>query len=93
MERFAQNNRIQGSAALMTKIAHILIDDTIEKNNLQDFCYVVGLIHDEIVGESDIKYKDIMKEIMQTSMIKAGSMFCKTIPMIADPEVSFEWKH
>lgn len=77
----------------MTKIAHILIDNEIERNNLQDSCYIVGLIHDEIVGESKIEDKDKMKDIMQTSMIKAGNMFCKTIPMIADPEVSLEWKH
>ena len=93
MERFAQNNRIQGSAALMTKIAHIMIDNELERRNLQDKAWVCGLIHDEIVVDSQDEIKEEVAIIMQTCMINSGKLFCKTIPMKVDPEIDKEWHH
>jgi len=93
LERFAQNNRIQGSAALMTKIAHIYIDDELERLGLDDIVYIVALIHDEIATEAPKELADKIAKIKVDSMIKAGKLFCKTIPMKVDPEIGEEWSH
>lgn len=93
MERFSQNNPIQGSAALMTKIAHILIEDEFEQKHLTTKAYIVALVHDEIVCECLEEVAEQVKNIMVNCMEKAGRFFCKTIPMKVDPEVGKIWNH
>jgi DNA polymerase I-like protein with 3'-5' exonuclease and polymerase domains len=93
MERFAQNNRIQGSASLMTKIAHIYINDEFVKRNIQNKAFICALIHDEIVAESSIELKEEVADIMKECMERAGRIFCKTIPMKVEPKITMEWLH
>lgn len=93
LERFARNNRIQNTGALMTKMAHIYFDDAITKRGWNKKAFVVVSIHDELLVESN---KDISKEVSQIlkeSMIKAGKVFCKTIPMKTDSFIGNIWKH
>lgn len=93
LERFAQNNRIQGSAALMTKIAHIMIEEEFAKRNIQVKAFIVNLVHDEIVAECVYEIRQEVADIMQECMLKAGKLFCSIIPMKAEPEITMEWLH
>lgn len=91
MDRFAQNNRIQGTSALITKLAHISINNTFDSKQFEFKPIIVNCVHDEIVVECNEKDKDLVAKIMQSCMEEAGSYFCKTIPMIAEPEINKQW--
>jgi DNA polymerase-1 len=93
MERFSQNNRIQGTAALMTKLAHIYFNNELDVRGYRGIVYVVNLIHDEIIAECPVELAEEIKILLQESMEKAGRVFCKTIPIKADPLITMEWKH
>lgn len=93
MERFSQNNRIQGTAALMTKLAHIYFNNELDVRGYRRIVYVINLIHDEIIAECPIEMAEEIKILLQESMEKAGRVFCKTIPIKADPLITMEWKH
>jgi len=77
----------------MTKSAHIYIDDAIGERGWTDKAYVCALIHDEIVIDCKDEIKEELAEIIKACMIKAGSIFCKLIPMKIQPEISKQWNH
>jgi DNA polymerase-1 len=89
IERGAQNYPIQGTGGVMTKCAAILFDKEISKLGINAF--IVNLIHDEIVVECPIKYSNDVMNILTNSMIKAGEIFCKSVPMKVDPIISEFW--
>lgn len=89
MERFAQNNRIQNTGALMTKTSHILINNEFKKFNLE--AKVVNAIHDELVVECKENIAKQVADIVVKKMIEAGLFFCKTIPMKVDPVITKVW--
>ena len=93
IERFSQNNRIQNTGALMSKTAHILINNEIEKRNWEEKAKVVNMVHDECLVESDIDITEEVAKIMSDCMTKAGTYYCKTIPMKAEPCIADYWKH
>lgn len=93
IERFAQNNRIQGTAGCITKLAHIYINDYILNNNLFNIAKVVLCVHDEIIVDCPKDISQQMAEVVKDSMIKAGEVFCKTIPMKVDYSIGDIWEH
>lgn len=84
LERFARNIPIQGSAGSMTKIASIIFEDKLEENNLLDVVKMVNAVHDELNVESPKEHTEFVKQLLGESMIKAGELFCKTIPIKVD---------
>lgn len=93
MERFSQNNRIQNTGALMSKTAHILINNEFEKRNWSNKAKVVNMIHDECLVEADEDIAEEVAEIMSSMMVKAGTYYCKTISMKAEPVIADAWEH
>jgi DNA polymerase-1 len=91
LERFAQNYKIQGTGGSMTKLAAIYFYDELEKRDLQNKVWLVNLVHDELVPECNKQYSELVAQLVQEVMIKAGSKFCKTIPMIAEPNIVQTW--
>jgi DNA polymerase I-like protein with 3'-5' exonuclease and polymerase domains len=89
----AKNFPIQGTSGSMTKIGAIYLEDSIEKLNLQKEIKIVNIVHDEIVLEVNPIHTEIASKLITESMEKAGRMFCKTIPMIAEACVSKYWTH
>lgn len=77
----------------MTKLAHIYIDDALENRGWTTKAHVCALIHDEIVTDCKDEIKEELSEIIRDSMIKAGNIFCKSIPMKIQPEISKQWNH
>ena len=94
LERFSQNNRIQNTGALMSKTAHILINDKFQKENIQHKARVVNMVHDECLCEADdLETAKQVAIIMEECMVKAGTFYCKTIPMKAEPVIAQYWAH
>lgn len=89
IERGAQNYPIQGTGGTMTKCAAILFEEALIKNNLNAF--IVNLVHDEIVAECPENEAERVKNLLVESMIKAGKIFCPSVPMKVDPIISDYW--
>lgn len=90
--RNAQNYRIQGSSGEMTKYAAILVSNAIKAKGWEDRAYIVNLVHDEIVLECDEKIAASVAKILEKSMLKAGMMLVKSIPMTCSVTIADFWK-
>lgn len=94
LERFAQNYRIQGTGGSMTKLAAIYFYDELEKQNISlNDVFIVNLVHDEIDLECKEELSTDISKIIEKCMINAGKVFCKTIPLKAEPFISDKWEH
>lgn len=85
LERRSLNYRIQGLCASLTKLACIFIEDMSYQ--------ILNIVHDEILVECDESNKDQCAQDVKECMIRAGSYFCKNVPMNAVPEVGTYWIH
>lgn len=92
-ERNSLNYPIQGTAAVITKVAGILFFNYLEKNNLLFKVLIANIVHDEYLIESPIDISEKIAHILQLSMEKAGSMFCKSVTLKAIPKISPHWVH
>ena len=77
----------------MSKTAHILINNAIEERGWEDRVKVVNMVHDECLVEADTTIAEEFSKIMSECMVKAGTFYCHTIPMRADPCIADYWKH
>lgn len=93
LERRSLNFRIQGMGAGQTKLAAVLIYNYRWDNNLQEEFYIDNLIHDEINSKSIEEKAEFYSAKIEEFMIKAGSYFCKTVPMGAESKVGDYWYH
>lgn len=93
IERKSLNYPIQGSGAECTKLAGIYIFEWILNNNLFNIVKICNIIHDEIVVEGPEDKSSEIADIVQTSMEKAGALFCKIIPLKAKPVITAMWEH
>lgn len=91
--RMALNYPIQGTGAEMMKMAAILFFKYLVEHDLLFKVYIVNLIHDEILVETPKELALELKPVLQDCMEKAGSYFCKTIPVKANPVISNHWTH
>lgn len=83
---------IQGTAGSMSKLAVILFEDELEKIQHLDKCLIIALVHDEINCESlDTSLSEQFRSLLEQCMIKAGTYFCKTIPMKVDTHIGKSW--
>lgn len=89
--RNAQNYRIQGTAASMTKLATIIVTNKMEENGLSG--RVVNAVHDEIVIECLEQEAEQVQLLLSDSMLEAGKVFVKDIPMTNDCVISEVWEH
>jgi DNA polymerase-1 len=90
--RMSQNYPIQGSGALMMKIAAIYIFDIIvETNNFKTVLFP-NLIYDQTILEVPEEDKDYWAKVVQDSMEKGAAIFCKNPYIKAEPEILTKWK-
>jgi DNA polymerase-1 len=92
IERMALNFPIQGQSAEITKIASIYFFNWIRTNNLFGIVKFVNTIHDELVIECPVNISNKTSQALETSMNKAGDLYCKRIRLTAVPEKTLYWK-
>lgn len=88
MERKAKNCPIQGGAAGMTKLAGVLFFHRVKARDLLRQISLVNKIHDEIVVDTFLHLKDLAATLISESMVDAGKVFCRSIPMVANPVIT-----
>lgn len=84
---------IQGLSGSMTKLAGVLIREELMKAGIYDHAFIVNLVHDEIVIECRQDLTEQVCSIVKNAMEDAGKVFCKHVPMVANPVVSDYWRH
>jgi DNA polymerase I len=89
IERQAKNAPIQGTNADMTKLALILIRNSIKEKNLN--AILINTVHDEIVIECDDSIAEEMSGIMRDCMIKAGEHYLHKLPVDVECAISDSW--
>lgn len=93
IERMSLNYPIQGESSEITKLSCVLFwNDYLVPNNLLFTVKFVNTIHDENLVECPMSLAEECANALQQAMEKAGSKFCKTIPLKADPCIAPFWK-
>ena len=82
-KRIAMNAPIQGTAADITKIAMVKIEERIKKEKLD--AKILLQVHDEIIVECNNNIKDMIAKILKEEMEKAATL---QVPIIADIRIS-----
>lgn len=82
-KRIAMNAPIQGTAADITKIAMVKIEERIKKEKLD--AKILLQVHDEIIVECNNKIKDKVASILKEEMEQAATL---QVPIIADIRIS-----
>ena len=88
-ERQCVNSRIQGSAADMTKIAMIMVDNDPIMQEL-DFHLLIP-VHDELLGECPRHNAEEAGKRLSQLMIEAGKTLVHDIPQKCDVEITERW--
>lgn len=91
--RHALNYPVQGSSAILTKVAGVFFFDWLIKNNLLFKVLICNAVHDELLVETKIEYADKVAKALQNAMEYAGTLFCKVVKLKAVPEIATFWKH
>ena len=52
-----------------------------------------NVVHDEWIVEAPLEIADEISTVLQDCMERAGSVFCKTIKLKAEPCITLNWKH
>ena len=89
--RQGKNSPIQGSGADMAKMALVIIRKKLQSTNIDAF--LTNAVHDEIVIESSEQDADKALEILEKSMIEAGQMIVRNVPILAEGGVYDFWQH
>lgn len=93
LQRLSQNYPIQGSSADCSKLAGVLFFNELLKRGWFNKVKIVNMIHDEYNVEAPTEIAEEVANVLKECMIKAGSYFCKIIPLNADIEIGDHWIH
>ena len=88
-ERQCVNSRIQGSAADMTKIAMIMVDNDPIMQELD--AHLLIPVHDELILECPEHNAKKVGERLSSLMIQAGKVLVPDIPQKCDVEITKRW--
>jgi len=81
------NTPVQGTSADITKKALCILHDRSRNNEIK----VVGCIHDEIIIEAPVEEVETADQILKQSMIEAGEMYLKDVPVVVEVSVADNW--
>lgn len=93
MERKGLNYPIQGTSADMTKIAGLRFYKWLKESGYWGIVKICLFVHDEIVVECPRHLAEDVKIQLKKAMEDAGKVFCKMIPITADPVITDFWTH
>lgn len=91
-DKMALNGPTQGCGAIILKTAATNLYHWIIDNNLFGKVKICALVHDEILAEYP-KELDNFPKILEDTMFKAAAIYCKSVPIPAEAEVSNHWVH
>jgi DNA polymerase-1 len=92
IERQSGNSPIQGSGAIVTKLALVAIRNYILDNSLQEKVKLISTVHDEINCEVKEDFAEEWSKIQRDLMIKAGQEIIKIVPVEVDCKITDHWK-
>jgi DNA polymerase-1 len=93
IERMSLNYPIQGESAEITKLSCVYFwEDYLITNNLLFTVKFVNTVHDENVVECPESIAEEASKALEDAMVKAGAVFCKRVPLKADPCISKYWQ-
>jgi DNA polymerase I-like protein with 3'-5' exonuclease and polymerase domains len=84
---------IQGEAGSMTKLAVNYIRAYLIEHDAFDRFQITNVVHDEINMEAKEEYAEECAHVMETAMVKAADVWCKTIKMKAEAVIGDYWAH
>jgi DNA polymerase-1 len=81
------NAPVQGTAADIAKQALILLGERIAGSDGK----IIGTVHDEIILEAPDDRADELAAILRNTMIEAGAVYLKRVPVDADVKIADSW--
>lgn len=93
IQRKSQNYPIQGSASDCSKLAGVIFFNNLLEKGWFNTVKICNMVHDEYEIESPDELVDEVKDLLINSMEKAGSYFCKLVPLKATVDVGDHWIH
>jgi DNA polymerase-1 len=93
IKRHALNLPTQGTSSNITKLAAIYIFKEIVNKGWFNIVKFVLFLHDEIMVECPKTIAEEVSKIVYHSMIKAGKIYCKQVPLDATGGVTEVWEH
>lgn len=84
------NTQVQGTAGDIAKLAIWLLWRAICAAP-EDEARLIAMVHDEIVLEVQEHTVEKWSQTLKTAMESAGSMICKTVPIIAEVSSGDTW--
>lgn len=93
LKRDARNYPIQGTAAIMTKIAGCYIRRWYNKNGLYGKVGIPNIVHDEILGKAEQQYSQEFAKVIEQAMTEAGTKICGSVHIVAQCQIGDHWKH
>ena len=91
--RLSYNYPVQGTSADITKIAAVYFFNYLIEANLTMDVKICNIVHDEIVVECSEDMAEIISEKLKYCMEKSGKVFCKRVPLKAQPQITKVWDH
>ena len=91
-DRLALNSVTQGTGAVILKTATTMFFDWLVDKGYFGQVELAALVHDEV----NIIYKEELTEVpnkLKECMEEAASIFCRSLPIPAEAEVSDHWVH
>jgi len=92
-ERNSLNAPVQGTSAIITKIAGIKYFNHLIEANLLFAVWIVNIVHDEYLVEAPDVLAHDEADWLQKCMEDAGAIFCKDVRLKAVPEIAEYWVH
>lgn len=92
-ERNSLNAPIQGTAAIITKIAGIKYFNHLLETNRLFIVWIPNCVHDEYLTEVPDELVQEEAAALQKAMEDAGAIFCKSVKLKAVPECGNHWIH
>ena len=81
------NSAIQGTSADIIKTALCLLHERVSGTEIK----VVACIHDEIILEAPMSEIEKAQDILSDSMVEAGQVYLKNVPVVVDVSVVGNW--
>lgn len=92
-ERNSLNAPVQGTAAIITKVAGIKYFNHLIQNNLLFTVWIPNCVHDEYLVEAPEEIAESEAIILSKCMEDAAEIFVKSVKLKAVPEIADYWKH